>query len=217
MPKLTKMSVSKRPPQFYSPFRYPGGKSWLLPVVGIWLRSLHNRTRLCEPFAGGASVGLFTGIEGLAESVYFCEQEPRLADFWRTVFSPGGAERLATRVETFYFTETKVRRLLAEEAARAISEDRAFLTLLRNRVSRAGLLAPGAGLLRSGEAGKGLASRWYPATLAARLRLIAEHRKRFQLDSEDGFTQLAQRSCAVRTVWFIDPPYPKAGGAIFIL
>ena len=37
-----------------SPFRYPSGKTWLVPYIRDWLR--HNKTRparLIEPFAGG--------------------------------------------------------------------------------------------------------------------------------------------------------------------
>ena len=41
-----------------SPFRYPGGKTWLVPCVRQWLQSLEKRpTVLVEPFAGGAIIG----------------------------------------------------------------------------------------------------------------------------------------------------------------
>src|ERR1700677_2717012 len=37
-----------------SPFRYPGGKTWLVPYIRDWLRSKKTRpARLIEPFAGG--------------------------------------------------------------------------------------------------------------------------------------------------------------------
>src|SRR5881392_3351921 len=38
-----------------SPFRYPGGKTWLVPYVRSWLRGRAIPTSvLVEPFAGGA-------------------------------------------------------------------------------------------------------------------------------------------------------------------
>jgi hypothetical protein len=53
-----------------SPFRYPGGKTWLIPRVRQWLRSLEIRpTVLVEPFAGGGIVGLTTAFEELAAHV----------------------------------------------------------------------------------------------------------------------------------------------------
>jgi DNA adenine methylase len=53
-----------------SPFRYPGGKTWLVPRVRRWLASLPQRpARLIEPFAGGAIIGLTAAAEKLAEHV----------------------------------------------------------------------------------------------------------------------------------------------------
>lgn len=44
-----------------SPFRYPGGKTWLVPLIRQWLISLPKRpAELIEPFAGGAIVGYGT-------------------------------------------------------------------------------------------------------------------------------------------------------------
>src|SRR5205809_2769235 len=42
-----------------SPFRYPGGKTWLIPYIRAWLLSKAPKaTRFVEPFAGGAIVSL---------------------------------------------------------------------------------------------------------------------------------------------------------------
>ncbi|HDR51023.1 MAG TPA: hypothetical protein ENN90_05285 [Mariniphaga anaerophila] len=40
-----------------SPFRYPGGKTWLIPVVRKWMKQGPVPKELCEPFAGGGIVG----------------------------------------------------------------------------------------------------------------------------------------------------------------
>ena len=40
-----------------SPFRYPGGKTWLVPHVRAWLRSLPKKPQVfVEPFAGGGII-----------------------------------------------------------------------------------------------------------------------------------------------------------------
>jgi hypothetical protein len=50
-----------------SPFRYPGGKTWLVPYIRSWLaRTQTPVSVLVEPFAGGGIVGLAAGFEGLA-------------------------------------------------------------------------------------------------------------------------------------------------------
>ncbi len=40
-------------------FRYPGGKTWLVPHIRRWLVSLPQKpAEFVEPFAGGGIVGL---------------------------------------------------------------------------------------------------------------------------------------------------------------
>lgn len=58
MPRVNIASVPQR-----SPFRFPGGKTWLIPWAREWLRFMGYQ-RPVEPFAGGASVSLATVIEG---------------------------------------------------------------------------------------------------------------------------------------------------------
>ena len=50
-----------------SPFRYPGGKTWLVPVAREWLASLGRPAHLLEPFAGGGVIGLTAAAEHLAD------------------------------------------------------------------------------------------------------------------------------------------------------
>src|SRR5260370_14157567 len=53
-----------------SPFRYPGGKTWLVPYIRDWLRHKSPRpARLIEPFAGGAIVSRAVAFERLARNV----------------------------------------------------------------------------------------------------------------------------------------------------
>ena len=57
-----------------SPFRYPGGKTWLIPVIRKWLRACAYPVReLIEPFAGGGVVSLTAVFENLAETATMVE------------------------------------------------------------------------------------------------------------------------------------------------
>src|SRR3712207_6731593 len=70
-------SVIKLPvrrPNYRSPFRYPGGKNWLVSYVEHWLATKRERpTAFIEPFAGGGSVSLAVACAGLVESVVMVE------------------------------------------------------------------------------------------------------------------------------------------------
>jgi DNA adenine methylase len=119
--------------------------------------------RFIEPFAGGTIVSLTVAFERLAKHVIFGELDSGVAAVWRVVLG-GQAEWLAKEILSFDLTLENVRRVL-DNPAEALKE-RAFQTILRNRVQRGGIMAPGAGLVKFGESGRGLMSRWYPGTLA---------------------------------------------------
>ena len=52
-----------------SPFRYPGGKTWLVPYVRLWLSSITPPLQeLIEPFAGGRIGCLSTRLRGRPSS-----------------------------------------------------------------------------------------------------------------------------------------------------
>lgn len=85
--------------------------------------------------------------------------------------------------------------------------ERAFATIVRNRANRGGILAHGAGLIKTGENGKGIASRWYPETLARRIQDIVAMRNRLSFLREDGITVMRWYLDKPNVVVFIDPPY----------
>src|ERR1035437_5950640 len=151
-----------------SPFRYPGGKTWLVPYIRDWLRSKKPApARLIEPFAGGAIVSLTAAFERLARHVIFAELDEGVAAVWRVVLN-GQAEWLAKHILNFEVTLESVTEMLRRETSGL--QEKAFQTVLRNRVQRGGILAAGAGLVKTGENGRGLLSRWYPEKLARRVR-----------------------------------------------
>jgi DNA adenine methylase len=80
-------------------------------------------------------------------------------------------------------------------------------------------MAPGAGLIKTGEAGKGLSSRWYPTTLRKRILDIVKIRQRITFIHGDGIAILRQHAEGADAVFFIDPPYTasekRAGSRLY--
>ncbi|MFQ5810399.1 MAG: DNA adenine methylase, partial [Armatimonadota bacterium] len=93
--------------------------------------------------------------------------------------------------------------------------DLAFATIVRNRVQRGGILAPGAGLMKRGENGRGLASRWYPDTLKKRILDIRRIKERITFVHGDGIKFLHDSAELDDAVFFIDPPYTVAGRRLY--
>ena len=192
-----------------SPFRYPGGKTWLAPQARAWIASQPTRPkRFVDVFTGGGSMALLAAAEDLADETVMIELDPGVAAVWRVIID-GDHEVLAQRILDFDLTLEAVQ---AELASRSTSTQAlAFRTILKNRVNRGGILAPGAGLIKAGEANKGLASRWYPETLARRIREIAEYRERIRFIEGDCFPEMEALLEDPETLFFIDPPYTAGG------
>ncbi len=193
-----------------SPFRYPGGKSWLYPIFRDWFRCGNSRT-LVELFAGGASIGLQSLEEGLCDHLVMIERDPEIAAVWRTILGTSWRE-LVARIENFSPTLADYRKELAAPARTQIN--RAWQALIRNRLNHGGIMANGASPLRNGEAGKGLQSRWYPETLVSRIRRIRSLKSGIEFLHSDALRELGSRKwkgCS----FFVDPPYPKAGRRLY--
>ncbi len=197
-----------------SPFRYPGGKTWLVPYVRQWIRSLPRRPfEFAEPFAGGGIVGLSVLFDGLAEKLTLVEIDEDVASVWKTILSAQGS-RLASEIMSFRPTEESVRSCLSRTPKTQF--DRALQTIVRNRVQRGGIMAPGASLMRRGENGRGVASRWYPETLARRILAIFESRHRIRFRLEDGIQFIHDNANRKDMAFFIDPPYTVAGRRLYL-
>ena len=196
-----------------SPFRYPGGKTWLVPYIRSWLG--HKPTPVgvvVEPFAGGGIVGLTAGFEGLAEHAVLVESDPNVAAVWHTILG-GQAKWLADQILNFDLTYANVTAVLRKEPTS--QRERAFAVILRNRVQRGGIMAAGAGLVKTGENGRGLNSRWYPETLARRIQEIAGVPSEFRSLKATHSTSSVAMVMTNCTAFFVDPPYTVASKRLY--
>lgn len=202
-----------------SPFRYPGGKTWLVPRVRQWLRSLPSKPKkFIEPFAGGAIIGLTVAFESLAGSVVLVEKDEQVAAVWQTIINTNnGAEWLANKIVNFNLTPESAKLIISSQSNS--SKELAFKTIIQNRVNHGGILAEGAGILKNGEKGKGVLSRWYPITLKKRILDISKIRDNLKFIQGDGFQIIKKHMDSTNAVFFIDPPYTasrkKAGSRLY--
>jgi len=195
-----------------SPFRFPGGKTWLVPEVRKWLITAKQTPSVfVEPFAGGAMAGLTAAAEGLAERVVLCELDEEVSAVWSTIFkgTDEDVQWLCREIIGFKVRHDAVREVLGSKPR--TEKARAFRTIVKNRMQRGGIMAAGAGLVKAGENGRGLHSRWYPETLAKRIEVVRTLRDRITFEQGDGFTVVPQFARDPNAFFFIDPPYTAGG------
>ncbi len=207
-------SIPKR-----SPFRYPGGKTWLIPKIRQWMLSFSRKPELfVEPFAGGGIVGLTTAFEDLANSIILVEIDEQVASVWETIINnKNDAEWLANKIAHFELNTETVKNLFSHYSNSY--KDIAFKTIIQNRINHGGILANGAGTLKKGENGKGILSRWYPQTLKKRILEISKIKNPISFIKGDGFQIIQEHINNNDVVFFVDPPYTvsrkKAGSRLY--
>lgn len=202
--KIPAANVSSVPQR--SPLRYPGGKTWLVPHIRAWLDS--QVPLLIEPFAGGGIVSLTAVMEMLAEQALMVELDRNVSSFWRAALEH--SDELIERIRSLKLNRARIEDYILDTPKNVV--DDGFRTLVLNRTRRAGILAPGAALIKRGENNAGVSSRWYPETLIKRLKEIAKHSDRLRFCEGDGVEQLELQCEKPNAAFFIDPPYTAKDG-----
>lgn len=200
-------SVPKR-----SPFRYPGGKTWLVPTARKWFAKARAGAHLIEPFAGGGIIGLTAAAEHYFENVMMVELDDSVAAVWETILNEN-CQWLIEQISNFDVTAENINNAISH-ATDGIKE-LAFATIVRNRTNHGGILAKGSGLIKAGENGRGLSSRWYPGTLVKRISEINKMKDRISFTHGDAFKVMEQSLDDESVFFFVDPPYTVAGRRLY--
>lgn len=196
-----------------SPFRYPGGKTWLIPTVRQWLKQNHQSANiLIEPFAGGGIVSLTAAFEKLADHITMVEMDEEIAAVWEVILN-GKNKWLAEKILKFDLNHENVK--IEFNRLNKKIHDVAFCTILKNRIFHGGILAKGSGMIKNGENGKGISSRWYPKTLHDRIIAINYVKSKIDFINGDAFETLEKNRDNPSAYYFIDPPYTVAGKRLY--
>lgn len=183
-----------------SPFRYPGGKTWLIPIVRQWLKQENTLVKeLIEPFAGGGIVSLTAAFENMAEHITMVEIDEEISAVWEVILN-GKNQWLADKIYSYDLTHANVKAKL--ENPNKELQDIAFCTILKNRVFHGGILAKGSGMIKNGENGKGITSRWYPKTLRDRILAINYVKNKINFISGDAF-QVLEKNINNKNAYFL--------------
>jgi DNA adenine methylase len=185
----------------------------LIPQVRKWIfQERKPVSDLVEPFAGGGIVSLTAAFEQLAQHITMVEKDSEIAAVWKVILN-GKNHWLANKVVTYKLTKENIQKDLDNPDKQ--TQDVAFCTILRNRISHGGILAKGSGFIKNGEAGKGIASRWYPKTLQERILAVNSIKHKIDFIEGDAFDVLEQHKNNPNAYFFIDPPYTIAGRRLY--
>lgn len=202
---------------FFSPLRYPGGKSKLTPYVLETLKL--NKLEGCayvEPFAGGAAIAWYLLLNGHVNRIYINDLDPAIHAFWYS--SLYRTEELCELIRTTpitideWFRQREIYRESPEDFLRL-----GFATLFLNRTNRSGILKGGViGGLEQKGAYK-LDCRFNKEKLIEKILAIGERRADVRLSNLDATIFIEEHIPDIEGQAFvnIDPPYYVKGKGLY--
>lgn len=201
---------------FYSPLRYPGGKSKLTAYVleTLKLNDLEGGTYV-EPFAGGCAIAWYLLLEGHVSKVWINDLDPAIHSFWFSVLYR--TEELCTLIEE---TEVTIEEWHKQKVVYANDNDvlkLGFATFFLNRTNRSGIIKGGVigGIKQNGN--YLLDCRYPKEALIEKIRAIASRSVDINLTNLDAtqfideYLPSIEGKCLVN----IDPPYYEKGQGLY--
>jgi len=208
-------------PTSFSLLRYPGGKTYLAPLLKKVLEA--NDMTGCtyaEPFAGSAGAALRLLLEGHVSSIVLGDIDPVVCAFWRIILT--GPELLVSFIESvpLNIDEWNNQRTLYFNVE-ANLEKRALAFFYLNRTNRSGVLFAGPIGGKKQDGKYRLDARFNRQALVARIRVIetvAGSISFHRLNAVAMCRQLAQRAGTAkeRIFVYLDPPYYEWGPELYV-
>lgn len=194
-------------------FRYPGGKSRILPALGPHLeRLLAGQLEYHEPFVGGGSVLHHVAKHYPNLRLFVNDLDSRIAAFWRVVAKPESVKELADKIGLFVPTVDALRNIRKTPPLSDV--DAAFRAVVLNRCCFSGILdgTPIGGWNQTSEWTVGC--RYNGPRLKAEILALAPVLEgRLTVFCEDGVDYLL--NCEETAACYIDPPYVQEGDRLY--
>jgi DNA adenine methylase len=202
-----------------SPFRYPGGKAFLAPLIDRVLNALGGLRHIAEPFCGGAGASLNLLADGSVDRVSLNDADLRIFSSWKAMLSE--PERFCERLRNCALTmdEWYQHQNVAASSFDGYDFELGFSTFYMNRTTRSGIVE------RSGPiGGYDQATKWKLSARFNREKLVGQVQwlasksgciELYNLDALNFVKSLRGRHDAEDVFLFVDPPYVKAGGRLY--
>ncbi len=209
--------TSKRSPEFYySPLRYPGGKTFLFPFFQRIIKEsgLENVTYV-EPFAGGAGAALALLFQGKVKRIVINDLDKGIYLFWKAaVFS---SEKFIERISSTPLTVSEWKKQKAiYRNPNSDSFDIGFATFFLNRTNISGNLdgGPIGGLAQKGE--WKMDARFNRESLVEKVHWLSLYRDRISVFNKDGLELIKTYLNKENIFIYIDPPYFGKGATLYL-
>lgn len=203
---------------FYSPLRYPGGKSKLEPLMEyLIMQTGHFGGTYIEPFAGGAGIALELLEKGIVKEIVINDLDKGIYSFWRAILTE--TDRFIDDIWNVELTidEWKKQRSLIEKNS-SYSYELGFATFYLNRTNRSGIIKGGVigGVQQNGR--WKIDARFNKGALVDRVKKIAAKKNHIHIYNKDVISFILNYLPKYEENAFVyfDPPYLKKGKQLYM-
>jgi DNA adenine methylase len=211
-----RLRLKRRKRRYYSPLRYPGGKTILFPFLEqkILESGLRDVTYV-EPFAGGAGAAIALLVSEVVDQIVINDLDLSVYSFWRSAIFHSERFIEAIRETPVTVKEWRKQKELYEHKQTPRFK-KGFATFYLNRTNVSGILngGPIGGLDQSGR--WKVDARYNRNNLIHRIRELAEYRSRITVTNEDGVDLVGRYLSRENTFVYLDPPYYDKAADLYL-
>lgn len=203
-----------------TPLRYPGGKTWLLPYINDFLKFHKIQLgTIVEPFAGSASVSIGLLRSGMADKAVFCEKDPLVVSFWRSVLYHSenfvdAIKNLNISMDTWY----DFKKYLTKDGPTKYNDlELGLAFLFYNRTNYSGIINAGPIGGKRQLSKYSIKCRFNPDRIIKKVNQLSFLRDRIEIIHGDGREYLRKfiKIQDDNIFFYVDPPYYDAGKVLY--
>lgn len=200
----------------YSPLRYPGGKTKMLPIIKSMIEKSNHSRIYVEPFAGGAGVALGLLFDGCVDGIVINDFDKSIYSIWRAILTE--SEKLIQLIKNtpISIDEWRRQKSIYLNENKKYSLELGFAALYLNRTNRSGILKAGpiGGFNQNGN--YLIDARFKKKELIRKIEKIASYRNKIKLYNYEISTFIKNIIPKYEnSVIYFDPPYFKNGKDLY--
>lgn len=200
---------------YYSPLRYPGGKSSLYPLVCDLLeQNKKGGVTYIEPYAGGAGMALSLLMMEKVSNIIINDYDEAIYCFWKSIIE--NTERFIKKIKSIDINieEWKKQKRIYENTDSEFSLG--FATFFLNRTNYSGVISgrPIGGFDQKGR--WKIDARFNKHKLIDRIERISYFKNRISVHNEDGLNLINRVSRRKDVFVYLDPPYYVKGVSLYL-
>lgn len=207
------MENNKKP--FYSPLRYPGGKTKIAPFIkALFYENGLVGINYVEPYAGGAGVALTLLFEEYVATVTINDYDRSIYAFWHSIVNK--PDEFCEKIRE---TPVNIRSWKTQKEIQKNKDSEnlfllGFSTFFLNRTNISGIIKGGVigGKYQTGK--YKIDARYSKENLIKKIQHISAYKSRIIVTNKDALNLISENLSDVFV--YLDPPYVNAGKYLYM-